>query len=253
MKHFSSDRFRFTLIELLVVIAIIAILASMLLPALNKARGQARMIACLNQEKQLGTTMYLYTQDSNDFFVKHYYMTGGGWLGTMFNSGYIKDLSLVRCPNTQSPWSMAQWKAQRAPLSGSSGFMTYSDYGYNYAFLGGTTNEKAVKINRVRVPSRTIMFGESVTQSTLATAQPYGASNLYAYYAVGNYGVIDLRHSGATNVTRVDGHVATERVFNLRSTGASAAEGNPYMTGGPFAGLNDPDYRKDPWGYYLIQ
>src|SRR4051812_11007223 len=59
----------FTLVELLVVVAVIAILASLLLPALGKAKAQGRLVECINNKHQLGMAWHMYTMDNDDKLV----------------------------------------------------------------------------------------------------------------------------------------------------------------------------------------
>ena len=80
-KMFPAYRKEFTLIELFVVIAIIAILASMLLPALNSAKEKARTIQCASNLRQIGSMFILYMNDSDSFVPPAYTNTHtkNGW------------------------------------------------------------------------------------------------------------------------------------------------------------------------------
>lgn len=104
----NKKHFNFTLIELLVVIAIIAILASMLLPALKSAMASVKNTQCINKLKNIGIAAALYTSDNDSFvaFYKYplassdtywYEVIEGGWLNYITNS--TKELpKYIRCP-----------------------------------------------------------------------------------------------------------------------------------------------------------
>jgi prepilin-type N-terminal cleavage/methylation domain-containing protein/prepilin-type processing-associated H-X9-DG protein len=130
----KNRRGAFTLIELLVVIAIISILASMLLPALSKAKEKGVSIFCVNNLRQLGLAMQMYGDDSDDRLPVSYAPIGAPNAGAWTNSPtpwtfalspyYANNTNVLRCPGFNSFYNHSGFSY----FMGSVGFFVNAGY-----------------------------------------------------------------------------------------------------------------------------
>ncbi|MCM8802048.1 MAG: DUF1559 domain-containing protein [Candidatus Omnitrophica bacterium] len=147
MRNKFQKSYGFTLIELLVVIAIIAILAAMLLPALEKARENARRALCVQRLKEIGNALEIYALDYNEMYPPAYtdsyrfLTTWHGGFRLLYDKGYVKNAQVFFCPNREKYYDIASnavfdWKRQ----FGLSGTMPYNRYQAGYCYYGNRRN-----------------------------------------------------------------------------------------------------------------
>ena len=229
----SSDRKNFTLIELLIVVAIIAILASMLLPALNGALLKAQGVKCASNMKHCGTEFHMYAGENNDAVMLRW--NNKSW--SQYLSGYNGDPEKSRQAHLSGQYSCQSMKIDMTSTSSicSSVYavdLTTHDYGDggavpNILFQSGRdmsdkSNYICLQMNRLPRQQEAVRKYWTLPAFEfylLAEGRKNDDTNQYQAYTLSRSSTSfspNLIHNNMMNVLRYDGSVTTAKLNSLK-------------------------------------